>query len=164
MANDNSHNRLLKQSTPVTTLDALNRTQSVRVAGPHNLTSYRSDFKRALGEYMLGHFEEAKSILILLIPSLEAVLATHQKKADATELHLLYASTLTWLGRTYEKLNQENDAKSAFKKAKAEFKEWISKCKDPTYHMYVDYGVALSNAAVRTGLLQPSLTPQIEGH
>lgn len=143
MANDNSHNRLLKQSTPVTTLDALNRTQSVRVAGPHNLTSYRSDFKRALGEYMLGHFEEAKSILILLIPSLEAVLATHQKKADATELHLLYASTLTWLGRTYEKLNQENDAKSAFKKAKAEFKEWISKCKDPTYHMYVDYGVAL---------------------
>jgi Tfp pilus assembly protein PilF len=144
MANDNSHNQLLKQSTgTATALDALNRTHSVRVAGPHNLASYRSAFKVALGEYLLGHFEEAKSILKLMIPSFEAVLATHRKKADATELHLLYASTLTWLGRTHEKLDQEKEAMSAFKKAKAEFKEWIPKSKEPTGQVYLDYGVAL---------------------
>ena len=144
MVNNNSHNRLLKQSrVPSTPLDVLNRAQPVRLVGPHVLALYHADFNRAIGEYTVGHFEEGKSILCALIATLEPVLHTQKIKADAAQFHLLYASALTWLGRTYERLNSEKEAKSAFKKAKAEFGEWISKPKEVTGQVYLDYGVAL---------------------
>lgn len=120
-----------------------NRAQSVRLPSPDNLSLYRADLNRALSEYNLGNFEEAKSILSTLSASLIRILAPKTKNSDAAQVHLLYASTLTSLGRICERLSQEKEATSAFTKAVAEFKKWISKAKEPAGQMYSDYGVAL---------------------
>lgn len=143
MTTKNSRSRHLNGGAlPLTNLESrFDRAQGVRLPSPDNLAPYRSDFNRALSEYNLANFDEAKSILSKLSASVKQILAP-EIKASA-QAHLLYASTLTALGRTCERLNQEKEATSAFEKAASEFKKWISEAKEPADQMYSDYGVAL---------------------
>jgi tetratricopeptide (TPR) repeat protein len=145
MTTKNSRSRHSNEAgLPLTNLENIfDRAQSVRLPSPDNLSPYRSDLNRALSEYNLGHFDEAKSILSTLSANLRRILAPETKDSDPAQVHLLYASTLTSLGRTRERLREESEAKSAFKKAEAEFHKWIPKVKEPTDQMYLDYGVAL---------------------
>jgi tetratricopeptide (TPR) repeat protein len=144
MSDNNSHDPVLTQVTlsPTELEELINHARSIGLGGLNNLASYRSDLNRAVGEYGLGRVEEAKSILGLLSVSLERVLVGQRKK-EAAEAHLLYASTLTWLGKTCERLKQNKAAWSAFEEAKAEFKAWIDKPKEPPAHSYRNYGVTL---------------------
>jgi tetratricopeptide (TPR) repeat protein len=130
--------------------NVFNRAQPLHLPSPDELSSYRADLNRALSEYNLEHFGEAKSILSTLSASLILMLASKIQNGDAAQVHLLYASTLTSLGRTCERLKQEKEATNAFKKAVAEFKKWISEAKEPAGQMYSDYGVALFKIGRKT--------------
>lgn len=129
--------------SPIKLDELLDRARSLSFNGASNLACYRSDLNRAVGEYSLGRLDEANSILSLLRVSLKRVLVGQKKKNEATEAHLLYGSTLTWLGRTYERLHQNDQAMRAFAEAKAEFRSWIFKRKEPPGHVYLNYGVTL---------------------
>lgn len=119
--------------------------QTVRFEVPDGLALFRSDLNRALSENNLGRFVEAKSILTNLSANLKRFLVSQAKsrKAEAAQVHLLYATTLTALGRTCERLREDLEATRSFKNAEAEFRNWISEIKEPTDQMYLDYGVAL---------------------
>ena len=144
MPDNNSDDPVLTQVnvSPTELEELINHARSIGLGGLNNLASYRSDLNRAIDEYGLGRVEEAKSILSLLSVSLERVLVG-QRKRDAAEAHLLYGSTLTWLGKTCERLKQNDAAWIAFEQAKAEFKAWIDKPKEPPAHSYRNYGVTL---------------------
>lgn len=129
--------------SPIKLDELLDRARSLSFDGTGKLACYRSDLNRAVGEYSLGRLDEANSILSLLRVSLKRVFVGQKKKSEAMEAHLLYGSTLTWLGRTYERLNQNDEAMSAFAEAKTEFTSWIFKRKEPPRHAFLNYGVTL---------------------
>ncbi|HXI23922.1 MAG TPA: tetratricopeptide repeat protein [Pyrinomonadaceae bacterium] len=139
---------------PLTNLESrFDLAPAVRLPSPDSFAPYRSDLNRALSEYNLANFDEAKLILSKLSSGLKQILDTKVK--DSGQAHLLYASTLTALGRTCERLGQEKGATSAFEKAAAEFKKWISEAEEPADQLYSDYGVALFKIA------RPRLTIQV---
>jgi tetratricopeptide (TPR) repeat protein len=164
MVNNNWHSRLPNQPrVSVINMDSFTPTQPSRLRSLNSLASYRSDFKRALAEFSLGHFDEARPVLSLLITNLEPLIAAKRKGAAAAEAHLLYASTLTWFGRTCERLDQERESLNAYRRAKAEFQQWISKEKEPSGRMYLDYGVALFKLGSRRRALEALTNAANEG-
>lgn len=116
---------------------------SARALGADGLSVYRAELSHALSEYGSGRVEEAKVILARLLNSLEQPPAAKLSGVDRAQFHLLWATALTAMGRVCERLGQDREAKSAFKKAAAEFSTWIPQTREPTAQAYCDYGVAL---------------------
>jgi tetratricopeptide (TPR) repeat protein len=116
--------------------------RAVRSPTVDTLSQQRAEFNRAWSEYSLGNLEEAKSLLMKLSSDLEHHLALTTKESDRGPIRLLYGSTMSALGRVYQRLDSNEAAQSEFRKAVFEFRKSLPS-QQATDMTYCDYGVAL---------------------
>src|SRR6266516_5468905 len=109
-----------------------------------SLTTLRTELNRARNEYRLGQDQEAIAKVNKLLSSLDQTLleASPVGSREQSQRSLLYAASLTVLGRCYERQKKVQDAQEAFAQAVKLFDQWLAYT-EPTGSDYGDYGLAL---------------------
>src|SRR5215217_7069124 len=99
--------------------------QAVSAAGLEGVSTTRATLNRALEEYRQGNYENAASILLKLMKTLERSMARPAEggPADLDQRALLLASADTGLGRTYMQLGRAEEAQARFVEAVALFEK-----------------------------------------
>ena len=100
----------------------------------------QSELELARSEYYLGHYKELLSKLPKLITKLE-----QEGKSNDPRFDLLQVAALSLQGQTWQRLQQDQEARDSFKLAVTKFRESFSADGPPpgTLDIYSDYGTAL---------------------
>src|SRR5258708_777121 len=124
----------------------LDTSQFLRGIDTKSLTTLRTDLNRARNEYRLGHDEEAIATVRKLLHSLDQIPpgVSSVESQEQVQRSLLYAASLTMIGRSYERQGQVREAQAAFSQAVVLFDQELPPyITGPTDLDYSDYGLAL---------------------
>src|SRR6185437_14220905 len=132
-------------SRPSSTEASLAPGRTVIGGSLENVSTAGAMLSRALEEYRQGNFENAESTLLKLIRNSERTTSppTTEDTEGLQQRMTILASASTALGRTYMRLNRNDEAQANFSKAVTLF-EQVLKSGGPTNpQIYSDYGIAL---------------------